>query len=182
MTNRKRDFRWAKWVVVFILVAIAVVVAFLIKKNYFDKKNDINNQVSSSVDRSDNKKPEEKPDNTEEEILVQKEEIPQYAGDSPNKAETLTGVISYAGVSNNNLVVRVNIDQFLEDGSCKIDVIKDGNNIYTQTVPIQESVTTSTCNGFDIPVTQLTNGNLQIEVTVESGSRSGKMVGEVNYD
>ena len=60
----------------------------------------------------------------------------------------------------------------------KLYIIKDGKDIYNGVVSIQESVTTSTCDGFDIPTSQLVSGNAQIEIILESGGRSGKIVGE----
>ena len=59
-----------------------------------------------------------------------------------------------------------------------MNLIKDGSNVYVQSVSIQESVTTSTCDGFDIPVSQLPGGDLKVEINLESGDRSGKIVGE----
>ena len=41
------------------------------------------------------------------------------------------------------------------------------------------SVTTSTCEGFDVPVTQLPNGKVSIVVKLSAGEKSGEIMGEV---
>ena len=40
-----------------------------------------------------------------------KDKYDEYAGEDPNEREDLTGVVTYAGVNGNNLMIRVNIDQ-----------------------------------------------------------------------
>ncbi|MBQ8985527.1 hypothetical protein IJ076_03250, partial [Candidatus Saccharibacteria bacterium] len=110
---------------------------------------------------------------------TEKEKIEQYTGESPNKADELTGLVTYAGVSGEKLIVRLNIDQFLSTGSCSLTISKDDNVYFSQSSAIIESVTTSTCDGFEIPVSNFPSGNLRIVVLLESGGKSGKIEGEV---
>ncbi|MBO7657030.1 hypothetical protein J6S55_00035, partial [Candidatus Saccharibacteria bacterium] len=107
-----------------------------------------------------------------------KEEVKQYDGDSPNMADSLTGVISYAGVSGGDLIIRVNIDQYLTTGNCGLTLKRDGNIIYSVTTNIEGSVSTSTCNGFKISSGELSSGKLEIEIALESGDKRGKILGE----
>jgi hypothetical protein len=171
-----------KWLLILVLIAFTVVTVVLVKNN-LDKNTDNDGQQSVNTDEG-KEKPEEKSEqeteDKKEESAKPEEKAPQYEGESPNVSESLTGMITYAGVMGDKLVVRVNIDQFLQTGNCKINIIKDGDSIYNNTVLIQESVTTSTCDGFDIPVSQLVSGNLQAEVFLESGDRSGKIVEEIH--
>ena len=87
--------------------------------------------------------------------------------------------MSYADVINDELVIRISIDQFLQSGNCNLTVSRNGVTYYTQTVGILESVTTSTCDGFKIPVNELSKGELQVEVNLESDGKSGKIEGRI---
>lgn len=181
MPKRKRNFRWIKWLLFLILVIAAVVVIILVKNNFDDKTENSNQQninTSKTEEKKSEEKSEEKKDNKEE-TPKQEEKAPQYEGDSPNKSETLTGLITYADVVNGELVMRINIDQFLQSGNCNLTMSRNGVTYYSQTVGIQESVTTSTCDGYKIPVSELPKGDLSVEINLDSEGKSGKITGRV---
>ena len=179
MSRRKREFRWAKWLVFLVLIIGAIVVVILVKNN-FDKKPDNNTPQAANVNKPEKKKEEKTNDSdgTKEEPK-QEEKTPQYDGESPNKSETLTGMITYANVMDGELVIRTNIDQFLQTGSCNLVISRNGVTYYTSTVGIQESVTTSTCDGYKIPIGELSEGDFSVEIGLESGEKSGKITGRV---
>lgn len=177
MPKRKRDFRWVKWLLFLALIVGAVAVVILVKNNYFDKKDDQNTSQTVETNKTDDKKSEEKTEQKEETEPEQK--APQYEGESPNKSETLTGMITYADVMNDELVIRTNIDQFLQAGTCNIIMSRNGITYYTGSVGIIESVTTSTCDGYKIPVSELPKGDLSVEINLESEGKSGKITGRV---
>ena len=161
-----------------VLIVAAVVIVVLVKNNYFNDNNGTNTQQSENIDKPENKKSEENSDDKKEEPK-QEEKVPQYEGESPNKSETLTGLITYADVVDEELTIRVNIDQFLQSGNCNLTMSRNGVTYYTQSVGIQESVTTSTCDGYKIPVSDLPKGDLSVEIDLESDGKSGKIVGKV---
>ena len=181
MPKRKRNFRWVKWLIFLVLIVGAITVAILVKNN-FDKKLD-NDGQTTNVGKPEEKKTENKTENQNsdntEETSKQEEKAPQYEGESPNKSETLTGLITYADVVNDELVIRVNIDQFLQSGSSNLTMSRNGVTHYSQTVGIQESVTTSTCDGYKIPVSELPKGDLVVEIDLNSEGKSGKITGRV---
>ncbi len=183
MATRKSNRKWLWWGVGILVVALAIGVVFVIKNNVFDKKTQ-DEQSQTETKKEEKKSSEEKKETkepSETEPAKQKEEVKQYDGDDPNKAEKLTGVISYAGVSGGYLIVRVNIDQYLGSGSCKLGLVKNGTSVYNKTVDIVSSVSTSTCDGFKVPVSEIpSSGNVLVEVALESDNKYGKMVGEVN--
>jgi len=182
MPKRRKSYRWLWGLIFLILIAATVVVAILVRNNLFGEQPKENNQNTSQNTTDTSKKEDnKKEDDTKkaDDNSAKKEEIPQYAGDNPNRANTLSGVISYADVSNENLVIRVNIDQFLSNGNCTLNIVKNGSSVFTQLVSIMESVSTSTCDGYNIPVSSLPKGDLQLEVLVESEGKSGKITGRV---
>ena len=179
MPTRKKSFRLV-WGIGFLVVAVVIVIVAIVIKNNFNKEYEIDKQQTVSIDSPELKKTEEKSESKPEEEVKQKEKAPQYDGESPNKSETLTGLITFSDVVNEKLVIRTNIDQYLQIGNCKLALSKDGTVYYSQTVTIQESVTTSTCDGYEISVSELPKGDLQIDIDLESGEKSGKITGKVS--
>lgn len=179
MPKRKRNFRWVKWLIFLILIAGAVAVVILVKNNYFDKKDEKNFSQTADSGKTEDKKPEEKTEQKTGESQKPEEKALQYEGESPNRSETLTGLITYADVVNDELVIRVNIDQFLQSGSCNLKITRNGETLYSKSVGIVESVTTSTCDGFKISKSELPSGSLQVEIDLESEGKSGKIEGRV---
>lgn len=181
MPKRKRNFRWVKWLIFLMLIVGVIVVIILIKNNFTDKTSD--NKQSTNTSNIEEQKSEEKPKNEPSEIIDEsqkpEEKVPQYDGESPNKSETLTGLITYADVINDELVIRINIDQFLQSGNCNLVMSRNGITYYSQSVGIQESVTTSTCDGYKIPVSELPKGDLQVEIGLDSNGKTGKITGKV---
>jgi len=182
MPKRRKSYRWLWGIIFLVLIAGAVVVAVLVRNNFFDDSSNKNesanssNTVSPNKPKDDTKKEEDK---ESDDNVSEKKDVPQYTGDNPNKADALSGVISYADVSGDDLIIRVNIDQFLSEGNCTINIVKNGSVAFTQTVGIMESVSTSTCDGYKIPTSTLPKGDLQLEVLVQSGNRSGKITSRV---
>lgn len=181
MPKRKRNFRWVKWLLFLVLLVAAITVVILVKNNYFDKKEENSSQQNIDIDKNktEDKKEEEKPEDKNGDEPKQEEKAPQYEGESPNKSETLTGLITYADVQNDELIMRVNIDQFLQSGNCDLTMSRNGVTYYTQSVGIQESVTTSTCDGYKIPVSELPKGDLVVEINLDSDGKTGKITGRV---
>ena len=162
-------------VVLFLVLFIAAgVVAYLVWDGYFkeEKKEDESSEVEEAVDDEEGGK------GAAGEEIVEKEPVVQYEGADPNEAEDLTGVITYAAVSGDNLMIRVNIDQYLDSGSCELSLVQGGVK-YSDIANIS-SVTTATCEGFNVPVSELGSGNYQIIIKLSSGGKTGTIKGEAN--
>lgn len=163
-------------VVLFLVLFVAAgVVAYLVWDGYFrdDKKE---SEDSEFVEEAEEIEEGGKGAVTGE--VVKKEPVVQYEGSDPNEAGELTGVITYAAVSGDNLIIRVNIDQYLDGGSCELSLSQGGVK-YSDTANIS-SVTTATCEGFNVLVGELEAGNYQIEIKISSDGRTGIIKGEVN--
>ena len=106
------------------------------------------------------------------EKVVKEKRVVQYEGDDPNVVADLSDVITHAEVNGNNLVIRVSIDQYLDDGTCKLTLSRAGSVLYNNEVNIINDVSTSSCEGFDVPVSQLGNG--AIEITIDLSTTDGK--------
>lgn len=178
--RNKKSKKIISLVLFLILFVAACVVVYFVWNTYFkeDKKDD-DTVIVESTDKKEEKDESKKEEKPEEEI-VEKEEIKPYEGNNPNTAEDLTGVITYAGVSGNNLMIRVNIDQYLDNGSCALSLVAGGASIYNDTANIVSSASTATCEGFNVPLSSIGSGNYQIIIKLNSGGKTGTIQGEAN--
>ncbi|MBQ3348008.1 hypothetical protein IJG90_00585 [Candidatus Saccharibacteria bacterium] len=181
-TRRKRNRKWLKWVVFLVLLIVAGVICYLVWDGYFRDKDE--GEVDTSTEQvvaKEEKVTKAKQEVTEKvEEVVEKEKVVQYEGEDPNTKEQLTGVITYAGVSGEYLMIRVNIDQYLAGGTCILRLMNGGSEVYSDTAGIVDAAATATCEGFNVPVAELLGGNLGVVIEVSSGEKSGKITGEVS--
>ncbi len=171
--KRKNSKKWIFWVLMLVLFVAAAVVCYLVWNNYFrDKKEDKPTEEQSLVEEHEEKKAEEKKEET-----IEKKKVVQYEGEDPNTQEELTGVVTYAGVNGDNLMIRVNIDQYLESGSCELSLMQNGV-AYSDVANIVGSAATATCEGFNVPVSGL-GGDYEIVIKISSGDKTGTINGKV---
>ncbi len=184
-TKRRRKNKNTLSVLFFLLLIVAAgCICYLVWDNYFrDKSGD--EPQPAEIQQADDTEIKDGKGGTEEEKKTEpepeKKETPvQYDGDNPNTSAGITGVITYAGVSGSNLMIRVNIDQYLSGGTCKLTLKQNGNNIYTASAPVIDAASTSTCEGFNVPVSGLPKGAVDVIISVASGNKSGEIVGKAN--
>lgn len=185
VARRKRSRKWIYWVVVILLVATAVMVGYKVWEVYF---KDAGMQVETETvvevaQKVEEKEPEKVEDELEAEVKTEEAPVtrPQYEGVDPNTSEEITGVMTYAGVNGEVLMIRVNIDQYLTGGSCVLMVAQDGAELYSEKVRVADSAATATCEGFNVPMTQIAaSGEVGIRIMVTSGDKTGIIEGEVN--
>lgn len=104
----------------------------------------------------------------------------KYEGEDPNTLSSLTGSITSTEVVDETLYVYVNIDQYLSDGTCSL-TMTSGSLSYTATAKLFADVSTSSCEGFAIPVSELSGGkNWSISIDLVSGDKSGVITGETS--
>ena len=116
----------------------------------------------------------------EKDTPVVKEEIPQYDGEDPNDLPALTGVITYSGINGNQAMIRVNIDQYLTTGTCNLVLSQNGTAIYGDSAPIIDAASTSTCEGFNIAITNLPTGHYDITINLSSDDKTGVISGGID--
>lgn len=180
-TRRRRNKKWLKIGLFLILVIIAGVVCYLVWDAYF--KEDLKAEVEEPgtaevVEPNEEVKEEAGTDDETEPVVEEKEEIKQYEGENPNEKTDLTGSVTYAEVHDGVLRVRVNIDQFVAEGSCELSLVKEGRLIYTEIVGVESVAATATCRGFDVAATDLGMGAIQVIVKVSAGGKIGIIYGE----
>ena len=128
IARRKRKRKWISGLFILVLIIVAGIVCYLVWENYFKEEKNSKNDEPESV-KVEEKIEEESIDGEEEQEIVEKEEVVQYEGEDPNDLEEITGVITYAGASENYLMIRINIDQYLSGGICNLRVSEFGSEI-----------------------------------------------------
>lgn len=181
--KRKRSKKWISTLIFILLLIAAGVVCYFVWDAYFrDKKTPEPNNNTVVVDDK-TKGAEEKKDNKEsEEKYKEKEETQQYEGTDPNSNEYLTGAVTHAKVSGDKVIIRVNIDQYLSGGTCELKIRNNGIDVYSDSASIIDSASTSTCEGFNVPLDNLPAGYLDILITLNSGEKTGSINGMVEVN
>lgn len=191
--QRKKDKKWLWWVVFVTLLLVLIGGAVYLVWNgkmrvsnggVSDKRDD---ETASVMDEKEEGGEKDGKDSGDEDTEVTEEEKKEIAEkmehygdeDTPNGLDGLTGVVTYAGVIDGELVVRVNIDQYLTEGTCVLTLMQGGKSIYVETTGIKESATTATCEGFNVPVNGLVVEGAKITVGLSADGKRGEIVGEV---
>ncbi len=185
MPQRKRKNKKLLIFECLIFVCLVVVAVWFAVRGNTDTQNSNDNTSQSNVPQVEEevKIIEQKDGESDEEFaerVVEEKEVKQYEGENTSSNNELSGTISYAEVMNGNLNLNVNIDQFLSEGKCELNILQNGTEVYTETAGIMNLVSTSVCNGFEIPLTELPKGSLQINVKVSSDGKTGTITREVN--
>ncbi len=181
--KRKNNKKWLWWGVGILILVVIIGGGMLIWKKNNPESEKV--EETTAVEKNETTEPEKEAEPAETTSTgVEKEKIVQYEGEDPNTEVGLSGVMTYAGVSGEKLMVRVSIDQYLTAGTCELSLKKDGAVIYSDTAGIIGSAATSTCEGFDIPVSSLGAngttgmGKIEMEIKISAGGKSGVIRGE----
>lgn len=178
--KKNKNNTTAKIIGIILLVLLAFAGGFFIAQRFTGGNNNgsepENNQAKTDkptvIENNDNPqidKPEE---------VDEKDKTPaKYDGEDPNDLDTLTGTVTYSGMAGDKLIIRVSIDQYLGSGTCSL--ILGG---YSAMANISASASTSTCEGFDIPLSSISDlsSNTQFTINLSSGDRTGVISGEVS--
>lgn len=81
--------------------------------------------------------------------------------------------ITVANQNGSTLQVRILIGTVENTGQCTLILTKSGQQTITKTAGIQALASTSTCQGFDIPTSELSVGTWQLSVSYDSTSLTG---------
>lgn len=104
----------------------------------------------------------------------------QFEGGDPNELPELTGSIILNTHDASNLTVAVGIDQYLSSqGTCHLELSRDGRVLRTSDLAATADVTTSGCGPFIVPIAGLTAGTYQLKVSISGDNKTGVVAGEV---
>lgn len=103
----------------------------------------------------------------------------QTSPEQNNTGNEISGYVTSKNIDGNVLRIRVQINELLASGQCELKLSKSGMTV-TKTAGVYNSASISTCEGFDVPISELSAGNWTITINVTSGSRSGAINDEVS--
>lgn len=171
----------------FIIFAVLIAVAAIIIVNLFqplhpDQSTTVDNTTSedsNSIPVKGNSESTKSDSSEELDPLIEEKTPTQHEGPSANASASLTGSISYIDTSTaDQLSIRVNIDQFLEDGTCTLHLTQGERDYYFEALIIL-SASTSTCRGFDIDTVDIPSGDYDLRIDLSSGEKTGTINGKV---
>ncbi len=160
--------------VVYTLLVVALAVGGYYVFSFINQPNREAGSVRSQSVSDDSKdKEKNKTDQESSETTKKEKKLPkQYEGeDQLKKSDKITMVINSKEVVDGKLSIRLTINQLLSGGSCKLILI--GNKTVIKTADIVQNPSSSSCMGFDVPVSQLGSGNWSIKIEVKSADKTG---------
>lgn len=170
-------------IVVVVVVLLALISCLLIFKPFQKNSATPAPQDSTTSEKAEtpavkgDSQSQDNPTKTESgnDALIKEKTPVKYEGEGA-ATDSITGVITYVAANPSNFVIRVSIDQYLTDGTCEL--VLSGPSSYTATAPVAPEASTSTCQGFDIPLSALTPGEYDIRINITSGSLAGTLTGK----
>lgn len=99
---------------------------------------------------------------------------PSTGDDTPTSDSGMLSV-EFSAVNQNQgtLQVRLMIQEVLADGTCTLTLTQDSHAV-TKEAALYPTANISTCQGFDIPVSELSAGMWNIAIDIASGSKKGQ--------
>lgn len=182
-TNRKQQRRRTHHpvvtvVVILLLIGVSIFISKMLASRTTDdvEDNKKDNPETTTIEKVEKAPTEVAPSSDESE----KKTPVQNDGEDPNTKEYITGALTMAEVSGDTLRIRANIDQYLASGTCTLNMYSDFNTAFSDSAAIIPLASNSTCEGFDIPVSNFASGHWHIVINLTSGDKIGTVTGEIN--
>lgn len=163
-------------IIIITLLVVCVGVAYIIKLT-----NDRNNEVSE-VNNNPATKDQSQDGLSKKEDSVESSSVPDNpktdADDThspstqPGEKTAVSVNITALSQAGSTLQVRSLIETITSTGTCTLTLTKD-NKTVTKTAAVQPLANASTCQGFDIPTSELSAGTWNINLLFESETHKG---------
>lgn len=111
-----------------------------------------------------------------------KEKVADQAKDDSNtapKTSTVALDITAANKSSDTLLIRTLIQTITSSGTCSLTMSGPGGASYTATAGVQANASTSTCQGFNVPLSSLSEGKWKITIDFKDGDLAATASKEV---
>lgn len=150
-----------------LFISLAVVALLLVCAYLFITYNSrpLGNKDDRSSTKSTSDKPSDNTPPTQEEVDAGTKQKEQTVESQPQKS-LLNASISALNKTSSTLQIRTLINK-VTSGTCTLYLQKN-NVTVTKTASIQSLASTSTCQGFDIPLNDLTSGDWSVKITITS--------------
>ncbi len=164
--------------IVFCIVAALLIYYFFVlqpgQKDDHTTTSDSSSQTSDTDD-ADSASDESKQDDTTNSAKNTADD--DESSGSTNSDSKLS--ITAAFINGSTFDIRTNISKVTDAGTCSLSMKRDGGGSYSDQAGVQALPSSSTCKGFDVPMSALSSGTWSITVIYENGSVSSTATKEV---
>jgi hypothetical protein len=190
MKKRKSNKKSSKkFIYIFFALVFATGVTFMTLSLFMPKKvkNEDNEPVDTVVDgteRKEEKTVEKKiteKEKTKEETDTNPEKTPKQNEATPKKAANkIDADIAINDVSDGTYTLQISIYDLINTGSCKLHMESANGDMIDRTAKIVTiGPDSSSCDGFEIPTSEINPGKYNFTVTMTSGNKTGSVKGEI---
>lgn len=167
-------------ILVLVLIAGTAIGSFFLTK-FISEQNSNTPSTDTQQTQSSNSSSSSQNENHNSDTSTKEQKNPQtpaqYEGDNPNNADTLSGAITFAGISEGKLLINVSIDQFVS-GTCNIILTSPSSQTIDLSAPLTTGPTSAFCSySGAIPSG---SGTWKVEIKATGGNKSGTITGELN--
>lgn len=185
-------------IIAILLIAGGVTAAVVVHNNQQSQKTEQSDEDSKNK-KGGNNNPSDKDDDSKDaqsdnndsqsnkdsnQSVTDDKTPPRYEGGSVQNSDTLTGSVNSVSIANSTMVIRVTIDQLVNDsnGTCSLNLAGPNGQTYAEQAKMIDNPQTSTCYGWDIPTSKLgfTNGTWKVTVHLSGGGKTGTLTKEIN--
>lgn len=152
--------------IVLIIVSLVVIV-IAAATGFFWLQNQSSQSPQSNMSDETDSSTINVEDNSQEALDREEDKVPLQNDSAAVDQSNLTGYITAKNIVNGKLQIRIQIDQYFTSGTCKITI-----GDYSEQADIITNPSSSTCKGWDIPVSNLQNGTQPIKIDINSGSNN----------
>ena len=173
--NKKTSSNPTKKILLITIISIVVVLAagatylYGFKGSLFGWTPLILTQDDDQTKEIDSEQDASKPTNTQNGI---QEEPSKGTDPTTTVPENLTIIFSAVNQNENSLQIRALIEAVIGSGECTLTLTGIGPTV-TRSASIQALANSSTCTGFDIPLSELPAGQWKLRLVVNSNAASG---------
>jgi len=121
------------------------------------------------------------PDQIEGEKTAEQQEDPNQSSKNNSSSlseKTVNVEITSANQNGSILQIRTIIQFVTNSGNCTLKLTHN-NEVVTRTAGVQSATTYSTCQGFNVPITGMSKGVWDINITYTNGQYSGSTKGSI---
>lgn len=97
----------------------------------------------------------------------------------PSQTTTIPMRITASSQNGDVYQLRTLIEQVVTNGTCTLTLTKSGTKV-TKSAPTQALAQSSTCQGFDIPVSELSPGTWQVAISLSGAGITGSTSGTID--
>lgn len=104
----------------------------------------------------------------------------QASDSTSNTSSTVPLVITSTNQSSGMVYIRVIIQEVTSAGNCTLSMSNGTGGVYTATSQVQSMASSSTCEGFNVPISKLSPGSWDINIKYTNGTSSGTATGSIS--